>query len=84
MIAQKITEKKVNLDGGTRELEEKFCCVGDVLSTNERAQYLEVPGITAIWNVFNEVSGGLRGRGLSQAIKSKVYKICVRDEMLCR
>ena len=78
-VVQKSPEKKVNLDGDTLQVVEKFWCLGDVRYTKGIMHDLVVFKTKTGCNIF-KVSGILCGKRPFSRIKDRVlvYKILLR------
>jgi hypothetical protein len=75
------SKESVTLAGDEIERVEKFCYLGDVLSTEGGVQGAVVARIRAGWKKFKEVAKVLCMRGLSLKLKGVLYKSCVRSVM---
>ena len=73
--------REVNLAGDEIERVDKFCYLGDVLSTEGGVQGAVVARIRAGWKKFKDVAKVLCMRGLSLKLKGTLYKSCVRSAM---
>src|SRR5580700_2994037 len=78
-------ERNEGLDignGVVLEKVDKFCYLGDTLNANVGADSAVVARIRSAWRKFRELSPILALKGASLAVKSKIYKCCVRSCML--
>ena len=69
------SQKSVTLAGDELEKVEKFCYLGDVLSTEE-VQGAVVSRLRAVWKKFKKVTKVLYMKVLSIKLRGGVYKMC--------
>ena len=69
------------LDGDDIEKVDKFCYVGDVLSTEGGVQEAVISRIRSAWKKFKDVFSVLCRKSLSLKFRGILYKSCIRSAL---
>jgi hypothetical protein len=69
-------------NGDVLEYTKKFCYLGDMVSADGDADSAVVARVRNAWKKFRELSPILTQKGISLALKGKVYVSCVRSCMI--
>jgi hypothetical protein len=68
--------------GGTLEIVDRFCYLGDMISEGGGAEEASRARVQCAWAKFRELMPILTARGASLKLKGRIYKACVQSVMI--
>jgi len=74
--------EEVLVDGVALQFVDKFCYLGDTISSTGGAEEAVIARIRLGWKKFRDLLPVLTGRGFSLQAKGRMYQACVRSVML--
>ena len=72
----------VMYSGGSLEVVENFCYLGDMLGSEEGVERSVITMVGTAWRKFRELLSLLTSRVLSLQVRGRLYEACVRSVML--
>ena len=81
-VSNGVVEEQEGMYIGDVEKVDKFCYLGDTINSGGGCEIAVLRRCRLEWIKFSELVSILAGRRLTMRIKGKIYRACVRAEMV--